>query len=424
MILSEVSSAGISFSDLSYSFRPPPVEPLHTPRLQSSQPPEYLFPSFDGQIEHFPTHHRNSADSSALVLRHPSASMGTGTIISNGLLSNSVQSDQQLRHAIHIFSKDFRLRGQPLTVESIVSPLIYRYEPLKQAVLANFAFQTQELRVSVDLSPGPKRDYPQDHYNATMHLLQQSMHDPLHADANVGAMLMLAFYDICRSDNKGWTNRIAEAASLIRLRGTTLAKHPLSLPAKFLFALYIRSAAVGSNAIGEPVLCDPESFREIAKIVYSGVPISDKGFLRHRIELEGLLTEISVFQYDCNQFMSDEREWAESRRQAARGEWTDSQRDTLLRTKYDGLISKYEGFLARLKRWAEVASEYIYFEEAIGHYPRQAFLPYEMGFPLLCVVLAKSSADVERSGVGTTVATTLFCENPPAYNRYKYAVCI
>jgi hypothetical protein len=298
------------------------------------------------------------------------ASTTTTGLVRNAILVNNVQSQVHVQRAIHSFSKDFRLRGQIFTIESILSPLIHRFPSLKHAVLANFALQSEQFKQSPSL-PSLNRDLANvhvRHYNTAIHYLQTTLHNPLYADANVGASLILAFYDLCAGDMEHWTTHIRSTSEQIRIRGQTVSTHPLPLHTKFLYALYMRADIIGSNSVGQPCNAD----REIAKIVYSGVPISNKNLLPVRVELELLLAEISLVQYECITLLPPTSR-----------DWNDPHQETVLRQKYEDLMD-------RLQRWQGRDPELFAFEEAVGEYPHGAMLPPEMGLPLLCVVLFTS----------------------------------
>lgn len=281
------------------------------------------------------------------------------------MLVNNVQSQVQVQRAIHAFSRDFRLRGQLFTVETVLSPLIYRTTALKHAVYANFILQAEQskgspsARVSTqDLSKLHVR-----HYKTAINHLQTTLNNHACADTNVGACLILSFYDLCAGDMEHYTTHIRMAAEQIRIRGATLDNNPLPLHMKFLFHLYMRTDTVGSNAVGQPSNVDPE----IVRIVYHGVPISNKSLLPHRIELELILADISHFQYESDNILPQNRAWR------------DPHQEALFRQRYEDL-------LARLQRWQERDPELLVFEEAVGEYPHGSMLPPEMGLPLLCVV--------------------------------------
>jgi Fungal specific transcription factor domain len=304
---------------------------------------------------------------SSIASSRPTGDPTTNTaLVRNAILVNNVQSQSTLQRAIHSFSKDFRLRGQPFTIESILSPLINSSKALKHSIFANFILQADQVR-RLPASSMPRQDLSSlqvRHYNAAITQLETTFNNPLYTDANVGAALILAFYNLCAGDLEHWTTQIRNAAEQIRLRGKTLKTHPLSLHTKFLFTLYLRTDTVASNSVGRPATAD----REIVDIVYSGAPISNPGLLHCRIELELLLAEISVFQYECLTFQ-----------QLGTG-WNKPYRQEILRHKYDDLID-------RLGKWDGLYSDLVAFEEAQdGGYPHGAALPPEMGLPLLCLV--------------------------------------
>src|SRR5579862_6331181 len=93
----------------------------------------------------------------------------TGGIVRNAVLVNNIQSRTQLQNAIHSFSRDCILRGQALTVESLLSPMIYRSAPWKHAILAN-AFLQAEQNAPSDPTLHLR------HYTTAVHLLHTT-HD-------------------------------------------------------------------------------------------------------------------------------------------------------------------------------------------------------------------------------------------------------
>ena len=276
-----------------------------------------------------------------------------------------MQSQTTLQRAIHSFSRDFRLRGHQFTIETILSPLIHRSNALKHSVFANFILQAVQTNRSSS-SPMQTEDLESlhfQHYHIAMNYLEQTQTDPEYIDANLGANLILAFYNLCKGDMENWTVHSQNASELIRVRGKTLERHPLSVYSKFLFYLYMRTDTVGSNAIGQPSSAD----REIARIVYSGTPITNQSILAVRIELELLLAEISVFQYQCGTLLP-------------LGGWHSPPQKEILQRKYEDLSD-------RLGKWRGLNPNFVAFEEAqIGEYPRRSLLPIEMGAPLLCIV--------------------------------------
>jgi hypothetical protein len=288
----------------------------------------------------------------------------TSSIVRNAVLINNVQSQTALQRAVHSFSQSFRLRGQMFTVETILSPLIYNSAPLKHAIFANFALQAEQEK-GTPTSPNAPRELETLHsryYNAAITLLQTTLSNPMSSDANVGVSIFLAFYSLSQGDPEHFVTHLRGAAQQIRDRGKSIETHPLQLHTKFLYGLYMRLDTVASSAVGQPATLDPE----IARIVYSGVPISNKILLPYRIQLELLLAEISVFQHDCATYLPSDG-------------WIDPQRKELLRQRYDDLVE-------RLGRWQNGTSQLVSFEEAVGEYPHGSMLPPEMGLPLLCVV--------------------------------------
>jgi len=308
----------------------------------------------------------NTPSSSSIApspqIQQPPTSTG---LVRNAALVNNVQSHLQIRQAIHSFSKDFRLRGQLFTVESILSPLIYRIIALKHAVFANFILQAEQAKGSPTLhSSAPDlATLHVRHYNTAISHLETTLDNQAYADTNAGACLILAFYNLCAGDMEHYASHIRYAADQIRARGATVDSKPLPLHTKFLFGLYMRTDTVGSNAVGQPSNVD----REIAQIVYHGVPISNKSLLTYRIELELILADISHFQYEVNSMLPTIRTW------------TDPQQEAIFRHRYEDL-------LAQLHRWQGRDPELLVFEEAIGEYPHGSVLPPEMGSALLCVV--------------------------------------
>lgn len=330
-----------------------PFEDIYSSSQHSSQP-------FDGPPQF--GSRRSSASGSASItpsphMQHPT-SIPSSALVRNAVLVNNVQSQSLLHQAIHSFSEDFRLRGQPFTIESILTPIIYRSNSLKFAVFANFILQANQIKRSPTSSPLQHERY----YNNAITHLQTTLNDPRHLDSNVGTLLWLAFYNICRGDSVNWNLNMRSAADQIRLRGSTLDTHPLSMHTKFLFSLWVRADIVASNATGTPANFD----RELARIAYSGVPISNKLLLPSRIDLEMLLAELSLFQFECANPLP------------IGGAWHYSPAD---------LHRKYEDVLGRLGRWQAATSELVAFEEAQpGEYHHGAMLPPEMGLPLLSVI--------------------------------------
>ena len=356
-----------------FAFRPAPSHTSNLPASAPAQAQHYgaSFEDIYGASQHSSQpfeatgqfgSRRSSTPSSASITPSPHIGHPTGTtssaLVRNAVLVNNVQSQSMLHQAIHSFSEDFRLRGQPFTIESILSPIIYRSNSLKFAVFANFILQADQVKRSPSSSPLQHERY----YNNAITHLQTTLNDPHHLDSNIGTLLWLAFYNICRGDSGTWNLNMRSAADQIRLRGTTLDTHPLSMHTKFLFSLWIRADIMVSNATGTPANFD----RDIARIAYSGVPVSNKLLLPSRIDLEMLLAEISLFQFECANPLP------------IGGAWHYSTAD---------LHRKYEDLLNRLGRWQAATSELIAFEEAQpGEYHHGAMLPPEMGLPLLSVV--------------------------------------
>lgn len=243
--------------------------------------------------------------------------------------------------------------------------MIYRIAALKHAVYANFILQAEQAKSSPSSQPSSQElaALHVRHYNTAINHLQTTLNNQEYADTNVGVCLILAFYDLCAGDLEHYTTHIRTASEQIRVRGATLETKPLPLHTKFLFNLYMRTDTVASNAVGQPSNVD----LEIARIVYHGVPISNKSLLPYRIELELILADISHFQYEINNILPPDRTW------------TDSHQEAIFRQRYQDL-------LARLHSWRGRDPELLVFEEASGEYPHGSMLPPEMGLPLLCVV--------------------------------------
>ena len=367
-------NSSIPYFNQPFAFRPAPtlVSVFPSPTNAPQRPPYQDIYSASHSFEPaspFGPQRSNTPSSSSITpspqIHHPTTSTG---LVRNARLVNNVQSQVHVQRAIHGFSKDFRLRGQHFTVETVLSPLIYRTAALKHAVYANYILQTEQAKGSPS-SRGAPQDLSQlhvRHYNTAVSHLQTTLNNPAYADTNVGACLILSFYDLCAGDMEHYTTHIRTAADQIRIRGTTLDNNPLPLHTKFLFSLYMRTDTVGSNAAGQPSNVDPE----IARIVYHGVPISNKSVLPHRIELELILAEISHFQYESDKILPPNRTWSDPHQEAI-------------------FRQRYEDLLARLQRWQGRDPELLVFEEAVGDYPHGAMLPPEMGLPLLCVVHMK-----------------------------------
>jgi hypothetical protein len=367
----ESAPSTVPYFSQAFTFRPAPTHaPVFSSPTNTTQrlPYEDIFStahSFEPPAP-FGSQRSNTPSSSSITpspqIRHPTTSTA---LVRNAVLVNNVQSHAQIRQAIHSFSKDFRLRGQLFTVESVLSPWIYRITSLKHAVYANFVLQAEQAKGSP-----PSQTSTQDlsalhvrHYNTAISHLQTTLNNPAYADTNVGACLFLAFYDLCAGDMEHYTTHIRSTADQIRVRGATVGSKPLPLHTKFLFNLYMRTDTIGSNAVGQPSNVDPE----IARIVYHGVPISNKSLLPYRIELELILADISHFQYESNNILPADRTW------------TDPHQEAIFRQRYEDLLT-------RLHRWQGRDPELLVFEEAFGEYPHGSMLPPEMGLPLLCVV--------------------------------------
>jgi len=378
-IPSEPSTSSLPYFDPNFSFRGPTAQttalPLQPPTSTSRYPYDDIYSatqSLDPSDQYASRRNSTSASNSMAPspqTRQPAPSTST-PMVRNAVLVNNIQSQMALRRAIHGFSRDFRLRGQPFTVETILSPLIYRSSALKHAIFANFILQAEQAKqhpptsplgtAAQDLSSAHVR-----HYHSAITHLRPNLGVPAMSDSNIATSLILAFYSICAGDMNNWAAHIRSTSDQIRLRGSNIDTHPLGLHTKFLFSMYMRTDTVGSNAVGQPANTD----REIARIVYSGVPISGKILLPYRIELELLLAESSRFQYECNAYLS-----------SVGAPWNDAHQETILREKYEDLLD-------RLGRWDGMNSELVSVEEAQpGEYIQGAMLPTEMGLPLLCVI--------------------------------------
>jgi Fungal specific transcription factor domain len=378
-------AGSIPQSSLAYFEQPFPFRPgtAQTPTLPGTSTPvqnysyEDMYTSRPQSFETTaPFAPRSTTPSTASITTSPQihhSSATSSTLVRNAALVNNVQSQSTLKTAIRSISKDFRLRGHMFTIESILSPLIYRSNSLKYAVFANFVLQSDHNKRPT--SPLPTQDFVSlhvRHYNQALQYLQASSHNPTYSDENVAAPLILAFYSICNEDIESWTLHMRHTADRIRLRGATIESHPVSLHSKFLFSLFIRSDVMGSNALG----LIAETDRELARIIYSGVPITNKSILSGRIELELLMAETSVFQYECMTLLG--------------AGWHTPPQQTLL-------LRKYEDLTSRLSRWQTSHSETFLFEEAqFGEYPHGVMLPPEMGLPLLCLVFnCETKIDLE-----------------------------
>jgi hypothetical protein len=358
--------------DQSFVFRPnqTPNLPDSTAPMQQNQYENVYISSRSQSFESVDLlgSHRSNTSSTSSILAPPPIRLPTTTtaLVRNGVLVNEVQSHSTLQRAIHSCSKDLRLRGQPFTLEALLSPLIYRMKALKHSIFAHFILQADQARRPLAPTNG-NQDFVRlqvRHYNAAITQLKTTFDDPLQTDTNVGASLILAFYNLCTCDIKHWTIQIRNVAEQIRLRGRTIETRPLTFLTKFLFSMYLRVDAVASNSLGQLASADSE----IVNIVYSGHPISNQGFLDSRIELELLLIEISRFQYECTILV-----------QLESGQHDASQRE-FLHHKYDDLID-------RLGKWHGLYLGVDAFEEAqSGKYPHGVMLPPEMGLPLLCKV--------------------------------------
>lgn len=303
----------------------------------------------------------SSASSVTPQIRHQTTSTA---LVRNAMLVNNVQSQSTLQRAIHSLSKDFRLRGQSLTIESVLSPLIYRSNALKHSIFANYILKVEQAKRPPLLLPRPQdpASLQERHYNTAVNHLQTTLNDPQYTDANVGASLILAFYSVTVRNLEHWTTQIHNAAEQIRIRGRNLDTNPLSLHTKFLFNLFIRTDTVGSSAIHQPANTDPELLR----IVYSGVPISNPSILPCRMELELLLAEASRFQCDCATYLP-----------IGNG-LPDIPQEHVLRRKYHSLVE-------RLGNWQGLRSDLIAFEETEAGDHSGVLLPPVMGSPLICV---------------------------------------
>ena len=296
------------------------------------------------------------------VLQHPTAG---STIVRNALLVNEVQSQITLQQAIHSVSQDFRLRGQQFTLETILSPLIHRSNALKHSVFANFILQAEQANQS-PVSPIQTKDIESlhiQHYNNAINYLRQSHNNIECIDANLGAILILLFYNLCKRDMKNWRLHSRNASKLIRVRGRTIETHPLSLHTKFLFYLFVQTDTTGSCVLGQPASTDGE----IVQIVYSGVPITNRSILPARMELDVLFVEMSLFQYEYETLTS------------LGGSWHTPPQEEMFRRKYEDLLD-------RLRKWQGLNPSLVALEEAqAGEYPHGSIIPAEMGLPLLCV---------------------------------------
>jgi len=283
---------------------------------------------------------------------------------------NTAQTQLQLQQAIYSLSKDFRLRGHPYTIESILLPLIYRSDALQYAIIANFVLQAEQTKPLISsLLPDPNHTQSPArldvvYYKNAGNILQMTLPNPMYIDINVGIALILAFYDISSGDLDSFNKNMRKAADQIRLRGIILEIHPLEIPTKFLFNLFVKIDAIGSNACVQPSTVD----REIIRIVHSGFSIFNTDTLSQRMELEFILTEISRFQYQCATILP------------ADNDWNDPAQQEMLRWKYEELLDQ-------LRKWQNADSHLIHFEDVQLDYPHEIKLPLEFGLPLLCVTI-------------------------------------
>jgi len=305
-------------------------------------------------------------------IRHPNTAGATTTghttptttsIVRNAVLANNVQSYTHLRNAVSSFSRDFRLHSQSLNLDKLLVPLIYRSVSMQHAVYANVVLQSdlqQEARSATSPTTNPSIMHMR-HYNTAITLLQNTIDDASHLEENVGTSLALAWYDICAGDIEQWMAHMSKVLQQIRLRGQTIESQPLSLAQKYLFALFVRTEVLGSNSVCQPSHTD----RKVVEIIYSGVPITNKALLPHRIELELLFAEISVFQYECSQLPTRSTEWR------------NQQVNRLTRTYHD--------LVTRLQQWRVFDSDLVTVEEAVGEFAQGYILPPDMGTPLISV---------------------------------------
>ena len=291
-----------------------------------------------------------------------------GTMLPNARFANDFQSQSSVQAAICALSRDYRLPGQYFTVETVLSPMIFRSAALRHAVLASFLLQSDPSPLT---SPSSVSESFQDrsstlslrHYQTALTHLNPMINNPELAELNLATHLILGFYCSVKEDLARWTFHNRNATDQLRVRGQTVQSHPPSLPARFLFQLHVRTDTVGSNAVGLSATTDPETIQ----IAYSGLPISNASFLPARMELELLLAEISAFQYDCSIVIP-----------LAGSGWQTPQMDAM-RIRYDHLLGK-------LGKWLGLTIDGIGFEEAeAGEYIQGSLLPAEMGAPLLCV---------------------------------------
>src|SRR5215471_141505 len=122
----------------------------------------------------------------------------------------------------------------------------------------------------------------------------------------------------------------------------------------------MQTDTAASNVLGQPARTD----HEIARVVYSGVPLINRSIIPVRAELELLLAQISVFQHQCGTLL-------------APGAWPTPPQEDVLRKRYERL-------LGRLRKWGGLNPSLVAFEEAqVGEYPQESLLPAEMGMTLL-----------------------------------------
>jgi hypothetical protein len=355
---------------------PVPISPTQRHPYQDTTPTSHsqsLEPADPFESQESNTPNISSIPPSPQIHHHPNTTVAlrptTGTtLVSNALFVNNAQTQLQLQQAIHSLSNDFRLRGHPFTIESILLPLIYRSDSLKYAIIANFVLQAEQTKHLASPS-WPAKNQNQNpprldvvYYRNAKNILQTTFPGPVYTDIIVGTALILAFYDICAGELDHFNTNMRNAADQIRLRGQTLRTHPLELQSKFLFNLFVKIDAIGSNVCVQQSTVD----REIIEIVHSGLSIFSTDTLSYRMDLEFLLTEISRFQYECATVLPVD------------GDGNDPAQVEILRCKYKQLLDQ-------LRRWQTTASKVIYFEKALPDYPLENKLPFELGLPLLCV---------------------------------------
>ena len=346
---------------VSYShdtFLPAPPVDLLPPNFLQSQPPGTSTPI-------------STSINSSPQLPHR---VDSKSIVRNATFVNDAQSQSSLQTAIRSFSLDYRLPGQDFSVETVLSPMIFRSIALRHAIFANFLFQREETPLT---SPSSVLETLQDHspslhsrhYQAGVTQLNGMLGNADYPEANLATHHILGAYCLAKGDLHHWTYHNQSATTLLRASGQMIQSHPPSLSARFLFQLHIRLDTVASNAVGLSATSNYETIH----IAYSGRPISNPAIVSARIDLELLLAEISSFQYDCSAML-----------QLVGSGWESPPQRGVMRVRYGELLEK-------LEKWKGLTNSVVGFEEAeMGEYIQGSLLPPEMGTPLFCVPTSRN----------------------------------